>query len=239
MATRRGRSIVSRIGQHKSVQAIARNVLSQLESSLTAFDSERSVAERAIRLLGDHGVNETWYYKCAALVLAGSRSCLSQSGQDYIPSDEPFGSANLVTVDLSPSINGIWGDCARTFYLERGVAVGVPQKLEFRRGQQALHLLHSTLPSYAKPEMTLGELFDHATAQIRALGFVNLDFLENVGHSIEPDLASRTFIESGNRCRLKRIPLFTFEPHIKAEDGLWGFKHEEIYFFDNGILQTI
>ncbi|MEB0284889.1 hypothetical protein, partial [Sphingomonas sp. 10B4] len=76
------------IEQHRQIQAAAKAVLSQLASLITAEDSEKSIADKAHRLLQDQGYPDTWYYACPALVLLGSRSCVSISGRDYQPREE-------------------------------------------------------------------------------------------------------------------------------------------------------
>ena len=225
---------MSQIEEHRVVQAAAKNVLVQLQATLSSSDSERSIAIRAKRMLAACGITQTWYYDCPALVLAGPRTCLSLSGKDYEPSDDKIGTTNLVTVDLSPSVAGVWGDCARSFFVEAGVAVRHPQNPEFIRGREALNVLHANLLTFATPATTFEDLCEYASSQMRLLGFVNLDFLGNVGHTIESNPAMRSYIEAGNTRCLSTTRLFTFEPHIKAMEGSWGFKHEEIYhFYDN------
>lgn len=82
------------IEEHRAVQAIAKAVLSELQGSITAADTERTISDRAIGFLATHGITETWYYECPALVLLGSRSYLSLSGREYRPavrsSDSPI-----------------------------------------------------------------------------------------------------------------------------------------------------
>ena len=72
------------------------------------------------------GVFATWYYDCPALVLLGSRSCVSISGRHYVPSDERVGEFNLVTVDLSPLLDGVPGDFARSLCVENGEVTDTP-----------------------------------------------------------------------------------------------------------------
>lgn len=109
------------IRPYTTVQNIAKNVLSQLCCLITPDSTEKSIASEASQLLADNGVFETWYHNVLALVLLGGRSCLSISGKEYIPSDEPVGSNNLVTIDLSPCIGNVWGDYARSFVIEDGI----------------------------------------------------------------------------------------------------------------------
>ena len=224
---------------HQSVQSIARLVLEEMPSYITAQDTEASIAMKAKELMALHGIHQTWYYDCPAFVLLGSRSQLSISGREYVPSDELVGEYNLVTIDLSPALGEGLGDCTRSFCIEDGRAVNLPTSAEFLRGVLAEQTLHAELRQIARPDMTGAELFDWANARIKALGFSNLDFLGNVGHSIAARREDRFFIEQGQTQRLGDLLCFTFEPHI-ACDGRWGFKHEEIYAFDaDGLLNPI
>jgi hypothetical protein len=61
---------------------------------------------------------------------------------------------------------------------------------------------------------------------------VNLDFRGNVGHSIATRREDRFYIEDGNHRSLGEVRCFTFEPHVRAAGERWGFKHEDIFFFD-------
>ena len=65
---------------------------------------------------------------------------------------------------------------------------------------------------------------------------INLDFLGNLGHSIEEDKNDRIYIEKGNKKKLSEVNYFTFEPHISTKNSLYGYKKENIYFFENGRL---
>mgnify|MGYP001575596477 CR=1 FL=1 len=194
---------------------------------------------KATELMALHGIHKTWYYDCPAFVLLGSRSQLSISGREYIPSDELVGEHNLVTIDLSQAQGEVWGDCARTFCIENGAVTNAPVSAEFQCGLEAEHILHAELSQIAHPDMTGAELFDWANTRIKALGFRNLDFLGNVGHSIATRREDRFFIEQGQQKCLGNLLCFTFEPHIAA-DKRWGFKHEEIYAFNaDGLLNPI
>ena len=230
---------MQKLNLHRSVQSIARLVLAEIPTHITAQDTEASIAMQAVELMTFHGIHATWYYDCPAFVLLGSRSQLSISGRDYVPSDELVGEFNLVTIDLSPSQGEIWGDCARTFCIENGRVTNAPMSPEFQRGLRVEQILHAELREIAHPEMTCAALFDWANVRIKALGFRNLDFLGNVGHSITTRREERCFIEQGQQKCLGDLLCFTFEPHI-ASDDRWGFKHEEIYAFDaDGLLNPI
>ena len=74
---------------------------------------------------------------------------------------------------------------------------------------------------------------------IEESGYENLDFNKNLGHSIAKYLDERIYMESGNKARFKDVELFTFEPHIKMKVGKYGFKHENVYYYDHGKPQVL
>lgn len=216
---------------NQPVQAAAKAVLQRLAGRITPNSTERSIASAAAQMLAEAGYPDTWYYNCPAFVLLGARSKASLSGRSYEPGDEPVGLHNLVTVDLSPRSDDLWGDCARSFYVEDGVARQIPATVEFLSGYEAEQRLHQAMCSFVRPHTTFHELHEFANGLIRAAGFENLDFLGNLGHSICRSRDERLYIEAGNHRRLAEVACFTFEPHISERGGCWGFKHENIYYF--------
>lgn len=100
------------------------------------------------------------------------------------------------------------------------------------KGARAEKSLHESILDFVSSDTTFDDLFEFANSEIGRLGFENLDFLGNVGHSIESRREARLYVESGNQKLLIDSGLFTFEPHIKAKGSPWGFKHENIYYFN-------
>ena len=74
---------------------------------------------------------------------------------------------------------------------------------------------------------------------ITEAGYSNLDFKENLGHTIEKDIDGRKYIEKGSKVKLGDAGLFTFEPHIKKKNGLFGYKKEDIYCFLDGTIRIL
>ena len=66
-----------------------------------------------------------------------------------------------------------------------------------------------------------------------------MDFLGNLGHSIVKNKNDRVYTEKGNCKRLSDVELFTFEPHISIPDSKYGYKREDIYYFDHGKLMKL
>ena len=218
---------------HRKVQEIAKWVHSQLEQFITSDSSEASIAKKATDLLADCGVTETWYYDVPAFVLLGSRSCLSVSGKNYVPSTEPVGSFNLVTVDLSPIIGEAWGDCARSYVVEEGIVTHNPSRTDFAEGLVIEKRLHMEMIEFAEPSTRFSDLFEYSNSRIAQYGYENIDFLLNLGHSIEVRPSERRFIDKNCHELLGSVSFFTFEPHIRKAGGKWGFKHEDIYYFND------
>jgi Xaa-Pro aminopeptidase len=215
----------------QELQAVAKQVLGAIGSTITSSDTEGSIAARAVEMLRALGVTETWYYQCPALVLLGSRSALSVSGRVYLAAEEPVGDVNLVTIDLSPSRRGIWADCARSFPIEDGRFVESPRDEELVAGLRTEKVLHNAMVSYVTSSTTFAELHASTSSILTNLGYENLDMGDNFGHSIASHLSDRTYIVAGNDLELGSVGYFTFEPHIRRCGGKWGIKHEDLYFF--------
>jgi Xaa-Pro aminopeptidase len=222
----------SRIAAHRHVQDAARAVLHELASHIGPADSEQSIAAWAAEAMRHRGVGDTWYHNCPALVLLGSRSCESASGRHYRPATERVGENNVVTVDLSPRIGDTWGDCARTFFIEEGRVVPEPSAPEHAEAARFLEQLHARMRELVQPTTRFEELCEWSEQQISAAGFENLDFRRNVGHSLATRREDVRYIERGNRTPLGSVEFSPYEPHIRARGGRWGYKHEDVFYFD-------
>ena len=227
------RKMNDNLAEYQKVQAVAKIVLEEIEKIITENSTEKEIAERCKKLLEKHGIQETWYYGCPALVLLGSQSCVSVSGKDYFPSEEKVGTENLITIDLSPLKNGIWGDCSRTFVFENGKiqAKENVKNDEFAKGLKIEEFLHNHFKNYVKVGMTFEQIYFEMNCKIQKFDYENLDFLGNVGHTIETKKENRLYFEKDNKTKLNENMLFTFEPHIRKVGKKWGFKLENIYYF--------
>ena len=71
---------------------------------------------------------------------------------------------------------------------------------------------------------------------VGALVFHHPDTLLSVsGREYVP---AHTCIQSNHK-KFSRVRLFTFEPHIALINGTYGFKKENIYYFDGGHLRLL
>ena len=222
------------ISPHLHAQDVALRVLRDIIPFIKYGNTESYIADICVQLLEQHGANDCWYHDVPALVLVGERTTLSVSGIDYRPSDSVIDTNDLVTIDLSPIVNGCWGDCARSYIVECG-SVKTPQTdSTLDHGIRVEKELHALMRQMATPKTTMHELYSLINQSIETMGYMNLDFRGNLGHSIEKHLDDRRFIEENSPTVLGDCKLFTFEPHICRSNDKWGFKMENIYYFKNG-----
>lgn len=187
------------------------------------------------------GADSFWYWDVGAFVFAGDETTVSISGKQYVTSDRVIGNNDIITIDLSPQVGNIWGDYARTIIVENGMVVeniGLIENPEWKSGLQMEEKLHAELLRFATKETTFEKLYYHMNECIVENGFVNLDFMGNLGHSIVKTKGDRVYIEKGNMTKLGDVKYFTFEPHIGFPNSKYGYKKENIYYFDeNGLME--
>lgn len=184
------------------------------------------------------GADSFWYWDVGAFVFAGDETTVSVSGKQYVTSDRIINENDIVTIDLSPQNDNILGDYARTIILENGVVVDKADvnNVEWRNGLQMEDGLHKELLEFANIETTFEELYYHINEIITENGFINLDFMGNLGHSIVKNKGDRVYIEKENKQKLSDVDYFTFEPHISISRSKYGYKKENIYYFEDSKL---
>ncbi len=221
----------------QKVQDAARYTLDSITEFIRPGVTEIDLIKKCDDLQRKAGVDGYWYKSLPALVLAGEHTLLAISSTEYEPSNRPIQENDLVTIDLNPSIAGYCGDYARTYYVENGVARRSPlSNLEFIAGAHAQGYLHATLFKVAHKDMTFNELYQKMHDEIKRLGFEQLDYL---GHVVQQDMGNLDFIVPDIKITLLEAGLFTLEPHIRLISGSYGFKHENIYYFEDETLHEL
>lgn len=194
----------------------------------------RSICEK---FMLENGADSFWYWNVGAFVFAGDETTVSVSGREYQTSKRIIGNDDIITVDLSPQNNNIWGDYARTIVIENGKVIDDVRDIhnnEWKQGLQMEQYLHQSLIEKATADMTFEELYYYINDLIFKHGFLNLDFAGNLGHSIVQNKDDRIYIEKGNKAKLSEVKMFTFEPHISTPNSKYGYKKEDIYYFKKG-----
>lgn len=228
--------------QYKEVQLIAKQTMDFIRKMILPGMKLIEVRKICEDKMLELGADSFWYWDIGAFIFSGEETTKSVSGKEYMTSDRYIEENDIVTVDLSPQCDHIWGDFARTIIIEEGHVVDnikCIQNAEWKAGLLMEQRLHQELFDFVDERTTFEELFYHMNSKIVSEDFVNLDFLGNLGHSIEKRSEDRIYIEKGNQTRLGDIPYFTFEPHISRPDSVFGCKWENIYYFENGKLKML
>lgn len=189
-----------------------------------------------------NGADSFWYWNIGAFVFSGKETTVSVSGKTYRTSDCFLEENDILTIDLSPQSQSVWGDYARTIIIEDGKVIQNLNEIkntEWKNGLCTEIFLHSMLMKNVTEDMTFQDLFYFINSCILKRGFVNLDFNGYLGHSIETDMRKRKYIEKGNRKKLSDVKMFTLEPHICVPNSNYGYKMENIYFFRDGKIYEL
>lgn len=220
--------------KYKEVQEIAKETISYIKTvikpKMNLLDVKKLCEEKMLFL----GATSFWYWDIGAFVFLGDETNLSLSGKEYVASDRLIGFNDIITIDLSPQNNNIWGDYARTIVIENGEVVDCINEIqnsEWRNGLLMEERLHQELIDFVTPQTTFEELYMYINNLINNEGFINLDFMGNLGHSIVKNKNERVYIENGNHMLLSSVNYFTFEPHISIPNSSYGYKKENIYYF--------
>lgn len=225
--------------EYSEVQKIAKDTIEHIKPKITAgmkLTDIRKLCENKMLALG---ADSFWYWDIGAFVFSGDETTISVSGRDYVTSDRIIAPDDIITIDLSPQNYNIWGDYARTLIIEGGIVVDDINNIhndEWRAGLLMEEELHKELITFSTPKTTFEELYYHINQLITDRGFINLDFLGNLGHSIAKNKNDRIYTEKGNKALLSSVDYFTFEPHISVPDSKYGYKKENIYYFNSDKL---
>ena len=227
---------------YRSVQDMNRKTISYLTEHIAAGMTLCEVRNLCEEYLKGLGADSFWYYGVGAFVFSGEDTAVSFSGREYVTPETVIRENDIITVDLSPQRDMIWGDHARTVIVEDGRAVRDETEImndEWKEGVCVEKELHEQMKRFVSPETTFEELYEAMNGAINEKGYVNLDFNGNLGHTIVKNRDERIYIERGNLVRLGEVSMFTFEPHIALTGGRYGYKREDIYYFEDGILNMI
>ena len=226
---------------YNQVQQIAKDTISYVRENLKPGISLRDVRKICEDKMLQLGADSFWYWDVGAFVFSGDETHLSVSGKQYETSDRLIESTDILTIDLSPQCDQVWGDYARTLILENGAVMELHEisRPDWKQGLLMEEFLHEELIRYARPDTTFEQLYRYMNDLIESRGFVNLDFAGNLGHSIVRQKPDRIYIEKGNHTALGEVQLFTFEPHISTPGSPFGYKKENIYYFDHGVLREL
>ena len=187
--------------EYQQIQKIAKDTMEyarrHIKTGMNLVDIRKMCEDKMLGL----GADSFWYWGVGAFVFAGDETAISVSGTEYKTSDRLIELNDIITIDLSPQNKDVWGDYARTIIIQNGEAVDTENivNVEWKKGMLMEEFLHSELLKFATPKTTFEELYYQMNHVIEEKGFINLDFLGNLGHSIAKQKNDRIYIEKGNQ----------------------------------------
>ncbi len=224
------------------IQSIAKQTIEYIKTQICVGQSLEKIRSLCENKMLELGADSFWYYDIGALVFSGTDTTISISGRIYKTPSSKIQVNDIITIDLSPQSNHVWGDYARTIVVENGEVVNNINDIsnaEWKQGLLFENELHKELLSFATPDTTFEELYFQMNSYITKNGFINLDFNKNLGHSIAKHKIQRIYLEKGNQKKLGSVEYFTFEPHIGKANSLYGYKKENIYHFVGNELKAL
>lgn len=178
--------------------------------------SEKDVELAVSAYLLAHGVENVWTITNVGLG-ENTRICFPT----HPPTDLAAAERDVLMVDVHPiTSDGSWGDCTRC-----AVIGAFPQAAQALSDLEKLH--YESLPR-CRPGMPASELFGMVHDRLGAEGFVLLDLLANIGHSLTAGGAYlHHFIDAGNATPMWGA--WAIEP-FAARDGI-AVKVEDLVWF--------
>ena len=106
--------------RHKEVQLITKQTMDFISKTISPGMKLTQVRKLCEDKMLELGADSFWYWDIGAFIFSGDETTKSMSGKEYKTSDRYIEENDIVTIDLSPQCNHIWGDFARTIIIEEG-----------------------------------------------------------------------------------------------------------------------
>ena len=183
--------------QYAEVQNIAKKTIEFIKANIHPGMTLLEVRNLCEAKMLELGADSFWYWDVGAFVFAGDETTLSVSGKEYTTSERIISENDIITIDLSPQNGDTWGDYARTVIIENGIVVETDNVLndEWKNGLLMEEYLHDKMCKFVTSETTFEELYYYINGIIEEKGYLNLDFMGNLGHSIVRHKDDRVYIE--------------------------------------------
>lgn len=183
--------------QYKDVQNIAKMTIQFIKENIQPGMTLIEIRDLCETKMIELGADSFWYWDVGAFVFAGDETTLSVSGKEYTTSERVIAENDIITIDLSPQNGDTWGDYARTIIIENGKVVEIDNvsNEEWKKGLLMEKFLHEEMCKFVTPKTTFEELYYYINSIIEEKGYINLDFMGNLGHSIVRQKNDRVYIE--------------------------------------------
>ena len=109
--------------QYIEVQNIAKKTIEYIKENIQPGMTLLEIRHLCETKMIELGADSFWYWDVGAFIFAGDETTQSVSGKEYITSGRVIKENDIITIDLSPQKEEIWGDYARTIVVENGKIV--------------------------------------------------------------------------------------------------------------------
>ena len=116
--------------ENKDVQKIAKMTIQYakeiIKPGMSLIDLRNDLEKKMLEL----GADSFWYWDVGAFIFSGDETNVSISGKHYVTANKTIQNNDIITIDLSPQNNNVWGDYARTIIIENGIVVDCVENIE-------------------------------------------------------------------------------------------------------------
>ena len=212
---------------YKEVQLIGKQTIEFIKGAIRPGMKLEEVRRQCEEKMLELGADSFWYWDIGAFIFSGDETAISISGKNYKTADKLIQKNDIVTIDLSPQWKNIWGDYARTIIIEDGKVVNEIDSIRNKEWQEGLLMeqkLHRELSDYINENTTFEDLFYHMNAMIISEGFINLDFLGNLGHSIEKKVMTAYTLKRAIKINLVILRILHLNHTFQSRDRYMDIK---------------
>ena len=212
---------------YKEVQLIGKQTIEFIKGVVRPGMKLEEVRRQCEEKMLELGADSFWYWDIGAFIFSGDKTAISISGKNYKTADKLIQKNDIVTIDLSPQWKNIWGDYARTIIIEDGKVVNEIDSIRNKEWQEGLLMeqkLHRELSDYINENTTFEDLFYHMNAMIISEGFINLDFLGNLGHSIEKKVMTAYTLKRAIKINLVILRILHLNHTFQSRDRYMDIK---------------
>ena len=167
--------------ENKDVQKIVKMTIQYakeiIKPGMSLIDLRNDLEKKMLEL----GADSFWYWDVGAFIFSGDETNVSISGKHYVTANKTIQNNDIITIDLSPQNNNVWGDYARTIIIENGIVVDCVENIEneeWKKGLQMEDRLHQELLKYVTVETTFEDLYFHMNHF-----FGNIQLLSQTGNA--------------------------------------------------------
>ena len=121
---------------NQEVQFIAKQTMDYIKNVITPGMKLTQVRKMCEEKMLELGADSFWYWDIGAFIFSGDETTKPVSEKDYEGAEKYKEENVIVTIDLGPQRNHIWGDYARTIIIEEAKSLNHWMLFKMRNGEK-------------------------------------------------------------------------------------------------------